>query len=298
MGLVRTGADCRALCGAAAPGENTAGATAAATPRRRGTPTPPAAPNSRPSSTSASVWRCSTRRDQATPTASSARPKVSPTCGQTSAAANTAKAACSDTFSQRRSRVRQQHQPGCEQRPQRHRRRLAQRPQQHGRAAQQRRQEQVELVALARLRCVDMRPAPGAHLPQAVQADDRRPPPRRCPAPPAAAAAARRRPRLPPPRPPASAAPGGRRSTARVPPASTSLDDPTHCVLRDERLGAARRAHAWWRPSASKTASSGNCRPLARWLVLAASATMASSSACCASLMPLARAAAVCECTQ
>ena len=38
--------------------------------------------------------------------------------------------------------------------------------------------------------------------------------------------------------------------------------------------------------------------PVAKWFVLAARAMRPSSSACWASVMPLARAAAVCECTQ
>ena len=49
---------------------------------------------------------------------------------------------------------------------------------------------------------------------------------------------------------------------------------------------------------ASNAASTGTCSAVAIWLVLAARPTMAMNSACWAGVMPLARAAAVCECTQ
>ena len=55
-----------------------------------------------------------------------------------------------------------------------------------------------------------------------------------------------------------------------------------------------------WRTvaSASNIGSTGTCSAVTRWLVLPARPTMASNSACWAALMPLARAAALCECTQ
>lgn len=59
-------------------------------------------------------------------------------------------------------------------------------------------------------------------------------------------------------------------------------------------LTGAPNAHA----PASNTGSTGTCSALARWLVFAARAMMAISSPCCCAVMPLALAAAVCECTQ
>ena len=68
-------------------------------------PTPAAAPVKSPTSTSWQLWRRSTRRDHATPAANASASSTGTKLGHSKAAANSAKAACSDSLSQWRSKL-------------------------------------------------------------------------------------------------------------------------------------------------------------------------------------------------